>query len=142
MRRLIPFPYKLSSADSINDGLVYPAPKFCCSNCNNPKCKQFYKTLLAPGEYVCSFGFGVEVLDINGYHLIFTSLNVEKLTQRKEVQKRLSDKDFSPRLRYDKYRKSVNSISEALNSHSCDDSHSCDEKHNTELARAATLACQ
>ena len=56
MRELIPFPYKLSSADSINDGLVYTVPKFCYSNCNNPKCKQFYKTLLTPGEYVCPFG--------------------------------------------------------------------------------------
>lgn len=136
MRELIPFPYKLSSADSINDGLVYTVPKFCDNNCNNPKCKQFYKTLLAPGEYVCPFGFGVVVLDINGHHLILTSLNVEKLTQRKEVQKRLSDKDFSPRLRYEKYKNSINSISEALNS------RGNDENYNTELARAAILTRQ
>ena len=65
----------------------------------SPLVVHFYKTLLTPGEYVCPFGFGVVVLDINGYHLILTSLNVEKLTQRQNVQKRLSDKDFSPRLR-------------------------------------------
>ena len=110
---LFPFSYRITAGGDIMSGILFDTPKFCCTNKNNPKCKRFYQSLKKTGIYQCPYGFGVEVLDWAGKNIIFTCLNVEKISDRNSIRKHLKTSEFYPRistLDYQRYKDSFTSI--------------------------------
>ena len=105
MKYISPYPNKLSNGGELINGAVFNTPNFCTRNKQNPQCKKFYRSLKKRGEFTCPYGFGVNVVDIKGKDVILTCLNVETISKKKEVQKRLGAAEFFPRLPYDEYKK-------------------------------------
>lgn len=93
------FVHKLSASGHLQEGCLYSVPRFCISHHNEKKCKSFYKDLIQKdGICQCPYGFGAEYLLVEGRPIILTCLNVETKTIKKEVLKRLSNNEYSPRL--------------------------------------------
>lgn len=110
---LFPFSYRITAGGDLMTGILFTTPQFCCSNKNNPKCKRFYRGLKNIGTYKCPYGFGVEVLDWAGENIIFTCLNVEKISEQKSIRKHLKSSEFYPRIslqEYSRYKKCFLSI--------------------------------
>lgn len=110
---LFPFPYRITAGGDLMTGILFTTPQFCCSNKNNPKCKRFYRGLKNIGTYKCPYGFGVEVLDWAGENIIFTCLNVEKISEQNSIRKHLKSSEFYPRIslqEYSRYKKCFLSI--------------------------------
>jgi signal transduction histidine kinase len=87
-----PLPY-ISNENLIpNDGFLEKKFRFCQLHYNQ-RCASHYKNLSGEGEYICPYGFTTVVKITNGKRKIFTSFELEKSTNRKEVQKRRNIKD-------------------------------------------------
>ena len=119
---LFPFSYRITAGGDLMTGILFETPKFCCANKNNPKCRRFYQGLKNVGVYKCPYGFGVEVLDWAGKNIIFTCLNVEKISDQNSIRKYLKSSEFYPRIslqEYQRYKDSFISIIDE-NKHSFD----------------------
>ena len=100
------FVYKLSANSELIDGSLYCIPPFCKRNCNSILCKKFYKDIIKnSGGNTCPDGFGAEYILVDGRPIIFTGLNVESKTNKKDVLKRLPKNAFYPRLPIEIYEK-------------------------------------
>jgi signal transduction histidine kinase len=111
MKALYPYPYKLFPSDSLSDGVVFQVPCFCRQNCSSNICRKFYEeNCNSIGIKQCPYGFAVEVLRLGNNTVVFSCLNVEIISDKKSVQKRLRDKDYLPRIPYDSYKQSKSSI--------------------------------
>ena len=109
-----PFPYKLSSDDLIEDGILFNAPIFCKNRTKDERCKEFYKSLKnKDGFYKCPHGFGVQVFSIAEKQFIITCLNIEKITDRK-ILKLIKSNEFLPRLTQEKYYQLKNEYHEII----------------------------
>jgi K+-sensing histidine kinase KdpD len=96
---LSPFPYKILAKDKVNAGIIFKIPKFCNTNVDNLKCKEFYKSIIHNiGFHKCPYGFCVECIPVETEYIILTCLNVEQKSDRKKIQKHLCNQDFLPRL--------------------------------------------
>ncbi len=62
------------------------------------------------GIYQCPYGFATDYFRVNKQTVLFTSLNVEKFSDRKKVQKNINKKDFSPRITLDHYNQTKNNF--------------------------------
>lgn len=110
-RSIYPFPYKLSITSNINDGTFFYVPTFCKTNYRTKRCKDFYnKECTTLGIKKCPYGFAVDVREINGTRIIFTCLNVKGISDRKLIQKRLTNKDFNIRIPYERYEESIKNL--------------------------------
>ena len=110
---LFPFSYRITAGGDLMTGILFKTPKYCCSYINNSKCRRFYQGLKTLGVYKCPYGFGVEVLDWAGKNIIFTCLNVEKISDHNLIRKHLKSSEFYPRislLEYNRYKESFISI--------------------------------
>lgn len=87
-----PLPYILNENEKPHDGLFEKKFRFCELN-HNQNCISHYKKMDREGEYVCPYGFSTIVKNINGKKKVFTSFELEKKTNRRDVQKRKSSKD-------------------------------------------------
>lgn len=111
MKALFPFPYKLFPSDDLSDGLFFSVPSFCKQNRLSNTCRNFYlNNCKSIGTTQCPYGFGVDIFRIGEQSVIFTCLNIERLSDKKAVQKRIREKDFLPRIPYSSYIKSKASI--------------------------------
>jgi len=111
MNALFPYPYKLFPSDAISDGMVFPVPAFCKQNCSSSKCRQFYHDKCNSfGVKLCPYGFAIDVIKLGNQTVIFSCLNVERLSDKKAVQKRIRDKDYLPRIPFISYIQSKSSI--------------------------------
>ncbi|MBO4922773.1 MAG: sensor histidine kinase [Bacteroidales bacterium] len=111
MKALFPFPYKLFPSDDLSDGLFFTVPSFCRQNGLSNICRNFYlNNCKSIGTTQCPYGFGIDVFRIGDQTVIFTCLNIERLSDKKAVQKRIREKDFLPRIPYSSYIKSKASI--------------------------------
>lgn len=100
MKNLIisPYPFRESINGEVKDGTFLKAPLHCKRN-NNSKCKEFYRNVLKKeGIYQCPYGFATDFFKVNKQSILFTSLNIEKYSDRKKVLKNLNVKDFSPKI--------------------------------------------
>lgn len=101
-----PFPFKFISNSSTQEGSVYLIPKFCKSHRDDPKCKKFYLSLEnKEGFFTCPFGFGIEKLTVGDRSIIFTCLNIEKISSRNEMRKLIKNDEFIPRLPLVEYKR-------------------------------------
>lgn len=114
------FPYKLLKTSDIIPGCVFDVPSFCTQAKSNPKCKQFYSKLKCDsGLTTCPYGFAAEQIKYGGQEIIFTCLNVEQGSDRKEVRKRIKDTEFLPRLSFTKYQQIKAETIDSLNDSVC-----------------------
>lgn len=118
MKNIIyPYPFKLSTTGDLSDGIVFHIPSFCKRNHKTKKCRDFYiKECEIEGYKQCPYGFAVSVHQFLGQKVIFSCLNIDKISDRKMVQRRLSEKDFTPRISLANYEQSINNISIFINS--------------------------
>lgn len=118
MKNIIyPYPFKLSTTGDLSDGIVFQIPSFCKSNHKTKKCRDFYtKECEIEGYKQCPYGFAVSINRFLGQKVIFSCLYIDKISDRKMVQRRLSEKDFMPRISLANYEKSINNISILTNS--------------------------
>lgn len=101
---LSPFPYKVLNTGEIKGGCYFDIPKFCSQNCNGAKCKKFYSNLkIENGIQVCPYGFCAERVMIADSEFVFTCLNIKEHSKRKEMRRRITDKDFNPPITFTKY---------------------------------------
>lgn len=102
-----PLPYKLQESSDLQDGSLVDIPKFCRRNYHSTKCRDFYEGLtLEKGISVCPYGFCAQRCSFGeDKDVIFSCLNLEKLSDRRLLRKYLKDDDFSPRLSKDRYEK-------------------------------------
>ena len=92
MKNIIyPYPFKLSTTGDLSDGIVFQIPSFCKSNHKTKKCE-------IEGYKQCPYGFAVSINRFLGQKVIFSCLYIDKISDRKMVQRRLSEKDFMPRI--------------------------------------------
>jgi signal transduction histidine kinase len=87
-----PLPFLVNENEKPHDGLLEKKFRFCELH-HNQHCIKHYKSLTGEGEYVCPYGFSTIVKSINGQQKVFTSIELEKKTNRKEIQKRRNNKD-------------------------------------------------
>lgn len=98
------FPFKLSATGDVVDGVMQRLCVFCRKQCNTKTCQDFYSQFcVKAGYHRCPYGFAVAVEDISGTKVIFTGLDVVGISDKKQVQKRVSNKDFVPRLTKEVY---------------------------------------
>ena len=118
MKNIIyPYPFKLSTTGDLSGGIVFQIPSFCKSNHKTKKCRDFYtKECEIEGYKQCPYGFAVSINRFLGQKVIFSCLYIDKISDRKMVQRRLSEKDFMPRISLANYEKSINNISILTNS--------------------------
>lgn len=115
---IYPYPFKLSATGDLSDGLVFHVPSFCRSNHKTNKCRDFYKNECENEGYKqCPYGFAVNVNHFLGQKVIFSCLNIDKISDKKMIQKRLSNKDFLPRMPLSLYEESIRDISIFIKSH-------------------------
>lgn len=108
---IFPFPYKLNYSGELNDGIFIKIPYFCLHNKSSIKCRDFYKSIKdIEGFHTCPYGFGLNIVKHGEMKLIFTCLNIEKITDKKLIQKRLNDKDFLPRLSTEYYNSLIKDV--------------------------------
>lgn len=93
------YPYKMLDEDSvINDGIMFKVPFFCLSNCKKTECRRFYGALENDVFSICPHGFGAYITKIGNDTICFTCLNVETVSKRKLIEKRLRKGDWLPRI--------------------------------------------
>lgn len=103
-----PFPYKVKTATTIEDGVLFSTPLFCKRSCKQEKCLNFYKELPQDGQiHQCPYGFGAIIVDLGKTSIIQTCLNIEKISDRKQVQRRLCSNDFIPRINQNNFNKII-----------------------------------
>lgn len=117
---IYPYPFKLSATGDLSDGLVFHIPCFCKSNHKTKKCRDFYKKECETEGYKkCPYGFAVNVNLFLEQKVIFSCLNIDRFSDKKMIQKRLTNKDFLPRIPLVKYEKSIQDVLMFVKS--CDD---------------------
>ncbi len=100
------FPYKMSSSGIVSDGAMQTLPQYCINQCNSKTCRDFYLRLNGKfGRYKCPYGFTVCVEEIAGIPIIFVGMDVVGISDKKQVQKRTTAKDYIPRLNKEQYEK-------------------------------------
>ncbi|WP_154859224.1 sensor histidine kinase [Cyclobacterium xiamenense] len=102
-----PVPFLVSPTQIPKSGIVFDLPRFC-SNVFNKKCQDHYIDLVASkklGAVQCPYGFASEKINVNNKDFILTALNVEKISERKKLQRNIHKKDFSPRLSKESYKR-------------------------------------
>ena len=93
------FPFKLTATGDAIDGTMQRLCAFCRRQCNTKACRDFYSQVSGQvGYYKCPYGFAVTVEDILGTAVTFTGLDIVGVSDKKQVQRRVSDRDFVPRL--------------------------------------------
>lgn len=118
------FPYKILKTSEIISGSIFDTPSFCIHQKSNPKCKQFYCQLKSDtGLSVCPYGFAAELINYGGQEVILTCLNIEKKSIKKEIQKRIKDTEFIPRISYSKYEQIKAESIDSLNDSTCANSY-------------------
>lgn len=116
---LFPYPYKLHVDGELMDGAFFPVPSFCRHSCSSKECRNFYhKEVASIGHKKCPYGFGVDVVKVGDQTVIFTCLDVEKISDKKMVMKRSREKDYIPRIPYDTYIRSKEAIISLVNANS------------------------
>lgn len=91
--KLIPFPFVELGFAEVSDGVFQLKHKYC-ENYNHI-CKTFYSSLQDNIVLNCPYGFAAYKTIINGKSRIFTSLNIDGKSNRKEIQRR--QKEFEKR---------------------------------------------
>ena len=102
-----PFPILLNPHKIPQSGIVFHLPRFC-NQIFNRKCQDHYNELLSSTKSClkqCPYGFASEKVNVNQKDLVFTALNIERISDRKKLQKNLHKKDFSPRLNSEHYNR-------------------------------------
>lgn len=98
------FPFKLSATGDIVDGTMQSLCSFCRKQCNTKACRDFYARIHGKvGQYKCPYGFAVVVDEVVGTTITFTGLDIVGVSDKKLVQKRVSNKEFVPRLSRENY---------------------------------------
>jgi Histidine kinase-, DNA gyrase B-, and HSP90-like ATPase len=98
-----PFPYISTIESPPQDGYIFRGPEFCKRNYNH-KCRDYYSTIInKPGFYICPYGFASHVINLEDSFLNLTALNIEKLSLRKDVRKRIKKNEIYPRLGASEY---------------------------------------
>lgn len=93
------FPFKLRSSGETIDGVMQPFPSFCRKQCKTKICRDFYETVCdKEGSNTCPYGFAVMTENIGSALVTFTGLDIVGVSDRKLVQKRVTKKDYVPRL--------------------------------------------
>lgn len=100
--KIIPFPHVELSYAEVSDGVFQKKHKFC-SNLNHI-CKNFYSSLSENTISNCPYGFSVYKTIINGKTRIFTSLNIESKSDRKQVQKRQKDLEKRYKITFEEFK--------------------------------------
>lgn len=101
-----PFPYKIIADSNLFDGCIFNIPKFCLDKKDNPKCKEFYRSLKEnSGFHKCPYGFAVECTKLGETDIIFTCLNIENKTDRKLLRKLDYKIDQTLKLTFKEYEK-------------------------------------
>lgn len=125
------FPFKLTSAGKTLDGAMQPLPSFCRNQCKTKACRDFYdRTCNNTGSRTCPYGFAVITENICGTLVTFTGLDIVGISNRKNVQKRVTKKDYVPRLTKQEYAYMLKKMMDNVSS--LDDYYS--QKQNTLLA--------
>ena len=125
------YPFRLSLQGEVVDGVMQAFPSFCRRQCNTKKCSDFYNSNCAKlGNYRCPYGFAVMVEKIGEKLITFTGLDVVGVSDKKEVQRRISPKEFVPRLSKSDYERMV----EGMRSNFISLNEYYSQKHNTLLA--------
>ena len=104
------FPHKVSSDGELKNGSLFQIPSFCSQHCNSNECKKHYLDLSNSHQTfkVCPFGFGSSIISLDETTtVVLTCLNVESLTKKKFVLKKLKERDFLPRLSLSQYNSIV-----------------------------------
>lgn len=108
---LFPYPYKLHIDGELKDGAFFPAPAFCRHSYSSRICRDFYHSQCCTiGQKKCPYGFGVDVIKVGEQTVIFTCLDVEKISDKKMVKKRIREKDYIPRIPYGTYVHSIDAM--------------------------------
>lgn len=93
------FPFKLSATGDVIDGTMQHLCAYCRKQCNTKRCRDFYMQVYGKiGYYKCPYGFSVAVEDILGTIVMFTGLDIAGISDKKQVRRRVSKKDFVPRI--------------------------------------------
>ena len=95
-----PFPYLAPESSVVTRGSMFDIPIFCKRNIKSHVCKNFYRNIdpSVAKFHLCPYGFGVEVVKFDSESVIFTCLNIERYSNRKEIRRRLCNNDFLPKL--------------------------------------------
>lgn len=111
-----PFPYKIEKTGNLYDGYLFPVPTFCKASEHSTKCKAFYNSLANDGDiYKCPYGFCACKVEIGDTSIVLSCLNITKYTDKNEVNKRLRNKDWMPRLEKAVFDKALNAICDENN---------------------------
>lgn len=100
---LFPYPYKVAAGGEVKDGFFYCKPAFCRRYYNTKKCRDHYLEMFSSPDLEfkeCPYGFASKAVEIDGYRIVGTCLNIETYSNKKAIQKRLTNKDYSPRFSY------------------------------------------
>lgn len=101
---LFAFPFKISINGAVVDGAMFALPAFCRRQCNTKICREFYsKKWNKEGSYRCPYGFAVQIEEVNGQLVTFTGLDIVGVSDKKQVQKRVTSKDYCPRITKQQY---------------------------------------
>lgn len=111
-----PFPYKLLNEGDVYDGYIFPAPIFCKANGQNTKCRDFYNSLVENGQVKkCPYGFASCKVVIGNSPVILTCLNLTRYVDKKEVNKRLGNRDWLPRMDISLFEKALKTVTDETN---------------------------
>lgn len=125
------FPFKLSSTGDTIDGMMQPFPAFCRKQCKTKACRDFYDAVCSrTGSKICPYGFAVITENIGGTLVTFTGMDVVGISDRKQVQRRATKRDYLPRLTKQVYANMLENMKENVSS--LEDFYS--QKQNTLLA--------
>lgn len=95
--KLEPFPYSENPEVMPTDGFLEKKFRFCELNFN-AKCIAHYKSVSEKeGSYTCPYGFSTVVKTLNTKKKIFTSIELERATERRQIKKNKSKKDNKKR---------------------------------------------
>ena len=111
------FPYMIGVSGNLYDGDLFPVPEFCKSNLRNRKCRDFYASLENDKSlHKCPYGFSSYKVEIGGELIVLTCLNIETVSDKKEVIRRLRSNDWSPRISRNVFENAVRSLTDKTNS--------------------------
>lgn len=107
------FPHRKSSETVICDGFLYKTPSFCKRMCQSKQCYDFYESFDKNDELKsCPYGFGVYRHILSDEVVFLCGLNIEKVTNIRDIRKRLSSSDWLPRMPYQSFLNCINPIVE------------------------------
>lgn len=105
------YPHRRYFDDTIKDGYLFRATSFCKRMCQSKICREFYDTLDKEGEVcTCPYGFGVYKYTMSDEVNYLCGLNIEKVTNLRNIRKRISSSDWLPRIPYQNFCNSINPL--------------------------------